>query len=60
VQATRNVIEFALYGRVKKLAYISTDGIFPDGLKDCREDVDIEQYYKALEDASGYSQSKWV
>ena len=60
VQGTRNAIEFALYGRVKKLAYISTDGIFPDGLKDCSEDTDIQQYSKALTGASGYSQSKWV
>ena len=61
VQGTRNVIEFALYGRVKKLAYISTDAVFPDGLKDCREDADMLQYAKTLAEISnGYSQTKWV
>ena len=61
VQGTRNVIEFALFGRVKKLAYISTDGIFPDGLKDIREETDIQEYSSALEEqGNGYSQSKWV
>lgn len=61
VQGTRNVIEFALYGRVKKLAYISTDAVFPDGQKDCREDADMLQYAEALANhANGYSQTKWV
>jgi thioester reductase-like protein len=60
VQGTRNVIEFALYGRVKKLAYISTDAVFPDGQKDCREDADIQQYAKTLSGSNGYSQTKWV
>ncbi|CAB9505927.1 D-alanine--D-alanyl carrier protein ligase [Seminavis robusta] len=61
VQGTGNVIEFALYGRVKKLAYISTDAVFPDGLKECREDADMMQYAKPLsEGANGYSQTKWV
>jgi len=60
VQGTRNIIEFALFGRVKKLAYISTDAVFPDGLKDCREDFDIQDFSAALSDANGYSQSKWV
>ena len=60
VQGTRNVIEFALHGRVKKLAYISTDSVFPDGHQDCREDAEIQQYSKKLVDANGYSQSKWV
>jgi thioester reductase-like protein len=61
VHGTRNVIEFALFGRVKKLAYISTDGIFPDGLKGIRETTDIQEYSGALEQqGNGYSQSKWV
>lgn len=61
VQGTRNVIEFALYGRVKKLAYISTDAVIPDGLKDCKEDVNLQQYSKTLSsDSNGYSQTKWV
>ena len=61
VQGTRNVIEFALYGRVKKLAYISTDAVFPDGLKDCREDADMLKYANTLAEISnGYSQTKCV
>jgi len=56
VQGTRNVIEFALFGRVKKLANISTDG-----LKGIRETTDIQEYSCALEQhGNGYSQSKWV
>jgi len=63
VQGTRNVIEFALYGRVKKLAYISTDAVIPDGLKGVREDVELQTYAKDLagdHGANGYSQTKWV
>lgn len=61
VQGTRNIIEFALYGRVKKLAYVSTDAVVPDGVKGCREDADMMQYAKTLaESANGYSQTKWV
>lgn len=36
----------------------STDGVFPNGLKDCNEDMDISQLAGMLSD--GYSQSKWV
>mmetsp|Transcript_5586 Transcript_5586/g.10471 ORF Transcript_5586/g.10471 Transcript_5586/m.10471 type:complete len:1297 (+) Transcript_5586:166-4056(+) len=58
VVGTRNMIEFALLGKVKRLAYISTNGIFPDGMQDVREDADISGFSSKLQ--SGYSQSKWV
>jgi len=58
VIGTRNVIEFALHGKVKKLAYISTDGIFPDGLKNCSESDSIDDFGPEL--TNGYGQSKWV
>ncbi|GBG30972.1 L-2-aminoadipate reductase [Hondaea fermentalgiana] len=58
VIGTRNVIEFALHGKVKKLAYISTDGVFPDGMKDCKEDADLDSFTEKL--GNGYAQSKWV
>ncbi|XP_035825631.1 linear gramicidin synthase subunit D [Aplysia californica] len=58
VMGTANVIQFAATGKVKALHYISTDGVFPHGLRHCKEDTDITQYADQLSD--GYSQSKWV
>jgi len=58
VLGTRNMIEFAFMGKVKRFGYISTNGIFPDGLTDCAEDTDIDGFANQL--TSGYSQSKWV
>jgi len=58
VLGTRNVLEFALTGKVKRMVYISTDGIFPDGMKDCKEDMDVDSLATKL--SNGYSQSKWV
>jgi len=59
VVGTRNIIEFALSGKVKRLGYVSTNGIFPDiGLKDCGEDADISNFPSDL--GTGYGQSKWV
>lgn len=58
VVGTRNVLEFALAGKVKRMVHISTDGIFPDGLKDVAEDIVISGLAPKL--TNGYSQSKWV
>jgi thioester reductase-like protein len=38
--------------------HVSTNGIFPSGTGECREDVDLEVLADGLED--GYGQSKWV
>ncbi|RUS78344.1 hypothetical protein EGW08_013895 [Elysia chlorotica] len=58
VMGTANVIQFASTGKVKALHYVSTDAIFPHGLRDCQENADVTQFPASLED--GYSQSKWV
>ncbi|BFZ14993.1 hypothetical protein BsWGS_18032 [Bradybaena similaris] len=58
VMGTANVIQFASTGKVKALHYISTDGVFPHGLKECKEKEDITKYADQLTD--GYCQSKWV
>ena len=59
VLGTSNMISFAVQGKVKRFAYISTNGIFPEtGAKDCAEDADITLLNKKL--VSGYGQSKWV
>jgi len=58
VLGTQNVVLFACTGKMKPLHYVSTDAVFPHGLRDCSEDSDMLQYANDLED--GYSQSKWV
>ncbi|XP_046580237.1 linear gramicidin synthase subunit D-like [Haliotis rubra] len=58
VLGTANIILFACTGKVKPIHYISTDAVFPNGLKDCSEEDDASSYHDDLED--GYSQSKWV
>lgn len=40
------------------LYIFSTDGVFPHGLVNCKEEDDISVYSNRLLD--GYSQSKWV
>ncbi|XP_013419834.1 uncharacterized protein LOC106180401 [Lingula anatina] len=55
---TQNVIMFACKCKIKPLHYISTDGVFPHGLKDCSEEDDMTKHCDNL--ADGYSQSKWV
>lgn len=58
VLGTQNIILFASTGKVKPIHYISTNGVFPHGLKDCAEDADVTLHWQRLTD--GYSQSKWV
>ncbi|XP_074650108.1 uncharacterized protein LOC141905204 [Tubulanus polymorphus] len=58
VIGTQNVILFASTNKIKPLHYVSTDAVFPHGLKNCSENDDVSQLYGQLED--GYSQSKWV
>lgn len=38
--------------------FYSTDAVFPNGMKNCSEDDNIEDNHTELND--GYSQSKWV
>ena len=42
----------------KKFLNVSTDAVFPHGLRDCAEDSDMTPHAENLTD--GYSQSKWV
>ncbi|KAK7495228.1 hypothetical protein BaRGS_00013410, partial [Batillaria attramentaria] len=58
VLGTQNIILFASTGKVKPIHYISTNGVFPHGLKECSEDWDVSDVWTDLTD--GYSQSKWV
>jgi len=58
VLGTQNVILFACTSKIKPLHYVSTDAVFPHGLKECSEDDDMTLHANSLED--GYSQSKWV
>ena len=58
VVGTQNVCKFALRGKIKPLYYISTNGVFPSGSTECKEDTAIDELHTRLED--GYSQSKWV
>ncbi|CAG2239852.1 unnamed protein product [Mytilus edulis] len=58
VTGTRNVVMFSCTGKIKPIHYISTDAVFPNGMKNCSEDDNIEDNHTELND--GYSQSKWV
>ncbi|XP_069130390.1 uncharacterized protein [Argopecten irradians] len=58
VNGTVNMVLFACTGKIKPIHYVSTDAVFPNGLKDCRENDDITPFCDQLTD--GYSQSKWV
>lgn len=58
VTGTRNIIMFSGTGKIKPIHYISTDSVFPMGMKDCSENDNAENYYASL--TSGYAQSKWV
>lgn len=58
VLGTYNIINFAITNKLKSLNYISTDAVFPSGLKDIREDTDMSLYPSELR--TGYSQTKWV
>eukprot|EP01134_Creolimax_fragrantissima_P002349 CFRG2349T1 len=61
VVSTKNMIEFALLGKVKRFGYISTDGVFPDGMKNIKETDSNKGYAMDLvANSNGYSQSKWV
>lgn len=58
VYGTAYVVKFACTGKIKPIHYISTDAVFPPGLKDCSEADDAGSYHTQLHD--GYSQTKWV
>ncbi|CAC5423035.1 Uncharacterized oxidoreductase SA2266,Uncharacterized oxidoreductase MXAN_5909,Uncharacterized oxidoreductase SSP1627 [Staphylococcus saprophyticus subsp. saprophyticus ATCC 15305 _ NCTC 7292],Uncharacterized oxidoreductase Lmo0432,Uncharacterized oxidoreductase SAR2567,Uncharacterized oxidoreductase SACOL2488,Uncharacterized oxidoreductase Lin0452,Uncharacterized oxidoreductase SAS2370,Uncharacterized oxidoreductase SSP0419 [Staphylococcus saprophyticus subsp. saprophyticus ATCC 15305 _ NCTC 7292] [Mytilu len=58
VTGTRNVVMFSCTGKIKPVHYISTDAVFPNGMRNCSEDDNIEDNHTELND--GYSQSKWV
>ncbi|CAG0891481.1 unnamed protein product, partial [Cyprideis torosa] len=58
VVGTANIIQFACNGRIKPIHYISTDAVFPLGVRLAEEESDMNDYAAKLED--GYSQSKWV
>ncbi|KNC76192.1 hypothetical protein SARC_11296 [Sphaeroforma arctica JP610] len=61
VIGTRNMIDFALQGKVKRFGYVSTDGVFPEGLKEVKETDPIDKCADELvAHGNGYSQSKWV
>ncbi|KAK3605427.1 hypothetical protein CHS0354_007509 [Potamilus streckersoni] len=58
VMGTANILLFACSGKIKPVHHISTDAVFPHGMKDCSEDDECLDYHTKLMD--GYSQSKWV
>ena len=63
VEGTKNALEFAVMGKVKRFSYISTNGVFPEcGLVGVKEEDPISALFKEgkLDGASGYTQSKWV
>ncbi|XP_064637306.1 uncharacterized protein LOC135493708 isoform X2 [Lineus longissimus] len=58
VLGTQHVLIFACTSKMKPVHYISTDAVFPHGLKNCKESADMTGHHQKLED--GYSQTKWV
>ncbi|XP_046670010.1 polyketide synthase HetM-like [Homalodisca vitripennis] len=58
VLGTRNVLLFSAKSKIKPVHYISTNAVFPSGLRDVKENVDMNQFCNQLE--SGYSQTKWL
>ncbi|XP_038055415.1 linear gramicidin synthase subunit D-like [Patiria miniata] len=58
VIGTQNIVLFSCTNKIKPLHYVSTNSVFPVGLKNCCEDSDMSTFGDQLTD--GYSQSKWV
>ncbi|XP_054272326.1 uncharacterized protein LOC128992659 [Macrosteles quadrilineatus] len=58
VLGTYNALTFAFSGKIKPVHYISTNAVFPDGVKDVEENVDMSLYADVLQ--NGYGQTKWV
>ncbi|GFG29419.1 hypothetical protein Cfor_02620 [Coptotermes formosanus] len=58
VLGTQNILTFAVEQKIKPVHYISTNAVFPEGLKDCMEDANMVTYPEKLH--SGYAQTKWV
>ncbi|KAJ9589457.1 hypothetical protein L9F63_017318 [Diploptera punctata] len=58
VLGTENIVKFAMENKIKSLHHISTDAVFPQGLRDCAENEDMSKYANKL--TTGYAQTKWV
>lgn len=58
VLGTYNIINFAVTNKLKAVNYISSNAVFPHGLKDIKENEDMSLYASELK--TGYSQTKWV
>jgi amino acid adenylation domain-containing protein/thioester reductase-like protein len=58
VGGTREVLRLACRGGATPVHHVSTNGIFPSGTGECREDADLDALADGLD--NGYGQSKWV
>ncbi|MBX6763493.1 MAG: non-ribosomal peptide synthetase [Rubrobacteraceae bacterium] len=58
VSGTREVLRLACLAGATPVHHVSTNGIFPDAGRVCREDEDLDALAGARPD--GYGQSKWV